>query len=282
MNLTEFVSWKGMLGKNRIKVVKHKTGEVDLERLKQLDLIEFYQSLQSREVFRNCDFILSFIGESDNLFIFMGAYEVKGVSPFNQAKHVVPDNFPYPDFLAQPLHHYTLRKVSLLDEYIDRLVIHDPNRIWHRWLSPGTPIPIFEIRPEGFAKPFHGYDEIMLRYHEMKKIIEHPHSNRIWHDMLSHVAGVYLIVDLADGSQYVGSAYGKDGILGRWKEYARNPSGGNVRLIAHLAQDPSRYHQFQYTILQTLPKTLTMQEVIEVENKYKLKLGTRAFGLNSN
>ncbi|WP_248928660.1 GIY-YIG nuclease family protein [Paenibacillus hamazuiensis] len=282
MNLTQFARWHGLPSDKRVKVVKHKTGEVDLERLKQLDLIEFYQSLQSKEVFRDCDYILSFIGESDNRFIFMGTYEVKGVAHYDQTAHGVPDNFPYPDFLAQPLHYYTLQKDSFLEEYMNRLVIHDPNRIWHRWLNEETPIPIFEIRPEGFAKPFQGYDEIMLRYNEMKKIMEHPHSNRVWHDMLSHVAGVYLIVDLVDGSQYVGSAYGEEGILGRWKVYARNPSGGNVKLAALLAQDPLRYLQFQYTVLQTLPKTLTMQEVVEVENKFKLKLGTRAFGLNLN
>jgi len=31
-----------------------------------------------------------------------------------------------------------------------------------------------------------------------------------------------LIVDMETGLQYLGTAYGKDGILGRWKKYSNN------------------------------------------------------------
>jgi hypothetical protein len=108
-----------------------------------------------------------------------------------------------------------------------------------------------------------------------------PEANREWHTMLSSVAGVYLIMDTESGKQYVGSAYGKRGILGRWKEYATTGHGGNVLLKKILAQDSKAAKNFQFTILRTLPKTLTNKEVINYENLYKEKLGTRAFGLNS-
>lgn len=39
---------------------------------------------------------------------------------------------------------------------------------------------------------------------------------------------------------------------------------------------------FNFTILRTLSKTLTQAEIIDYERLYKSKLGTRAFGLNSN
>jgi hypothetical protein len=39
---------------------------------------------------------------------------------------------------------------------------------------------------------------------------------------------------------------------------------------------------FRFSILQVLPKTRTPRDVIEWERQYKIKLGSRAIGLNSN
>jgi len=82
--------------------------------------------------------------------------------------------------------------------------------------------------------------------------------------------------------QYVGSAYGEEGILGRWKHYAKTAHGDNQELKRILAADPEAANRFRFTILRTLPRTLTMNEVIEHEGRYKKKLGSRAFGLNVN
>jgi hypothetical protein len=80
----------------------------------------------------------------------------------------------------------------------------------------------------------------------------------------------------------VGSAAGAEGNLGRWAEYVSAPHGGNDRLKGLLAEDPGYARNFQFTILQTLERTLTKNEVVDYESLYKKKLGTRAFGLNSN
>lgn len=85
-----------------------------------------------------------------------------------------------------------------------------------------------------------------------------------------------------NGDQYVGSAYGEAGILGRWKSYATTRHGGNKRLKALLDSDPQRHVAFWFSILRTLPRSLTAKEVITIEEHYKKKLGTRAFGLNEN
>jgi hypothetical protein len=39
---------------------------------------------------------------------------------------------------------------------------------------------------------------------------------------------------------------------------------------------------FVFSVLQVLPRSLSRQDVIGWEGQYKLKLGTRATGLNSN
>jgi hypothetical protein len=100
--------------------------------------------------------------------------------------------------------------------------------------------------------------------------------------MLSAVAGIYLITDNLTGQQYVGSAYGINGILGRWTIYAKNMHGDNVELKKLIHENPNRFEYFQFSILQTLPKEMTKNEVIKTESIFKNKLGSRAFGLNSN
>jgi len=48
------------------------------------------------------------------------------------------------------------------------------------------------------------------------------------------------------------------------------------------SKDRSYYKNFKFSILQTLPSNSTANEVITIENLYKRKLGTKAFGLNMN
>ena len=84
------------------------------------------------------------------------------------------------------------------------------------------------------------------------------------------------------GRQYVGSAYGHGGLLGRWSEYVATRHGGNKRLIEELLVDPETVTRFRYSVLQVLPKTTTIDDVVAVETLYKDKLLTKAFGLNAN
>lgn len=45
---------------------------------------------------------------------------------------------------------------------------------------------------------------------------------------------------------------------------------------------PERYKSFQFSILNVLPNSALQEQVIQLESTIKLKLGSRAFGLNSN
>jgi hypothetical protein len=100
--------------------------------------------------------------------------------------------------------------------------------------------------------------------------------------MLSSVSGVYLILDQRSGKQYVGSAYGKGGIWARWRSYAKNPSGGNKLLKILLHKHPDHYKHFLFSIMRVLEPSATKDDVIAQEIITKDKLGSRAFGLNSN
>ncbi|WP_371262784.1 GIY-YIG nuclease family protein [Paenibacillus sp. OV219] len=88
--------------------------------------------------------------------------------------------------------------------------------------------------------------------------------------------------DKTSGKLYVGSAYGSGGLLNRWKNYIETKHGGNKGMISVLRDFPNRFENFQFTILQVLPKTLTAEEVIGIENLYKRKLLSINFGMNEN
>ena len=131
-------------------------------------------------------------------------------------------------------------------------------------------------------KVFSGFEDLILTYDELKEIILNPTVYEAWHTALSSVNAIYLIVDRESGKQYIGSAYGKDGLLGRWSCYVSSLHGHNKRMKELICAYPERYHHFQFSILQILPKTVTDDEVIRTESLYKKKLLTIPFGMNDN
>ena len=132
-------------------------------------------------------------------------------------------------------------------------------------------------------QPFKDYLDFSLSYHELTDLVANAKAHRDWVSSLSAVAGVYLILAQSTGHQYVGSAYGLDGIWGRWLQYASNGHGENEMLRELMDSDGSAYpNAFRFSILQVLPKTTATPEVIRWESLYKAKLGTRASGLNLN
>jgi hypothetical protein len=246
-------------------------------------MIDIYQSIQSKDVFRDCDVILSFIGIEESKAVYIGAYEI--ATKLNFRKENIPEYFPYKDMFEKDFYYqYQLNKINLLEDMVDRLVIDWGKSAinWQQWLYEDKPKQIIEVLPQGYVKDFPGFDEIILTYDELKTIVKNPDANKVWHTMLASVSGVYLIVDMTDGSQYVGSAYGKNGILGRWNEYVDKKHGGNARLEALLIVEPNRYYMFQFTVLRTLPKSMMSNQIIAYEQMYKQKLGSKTFGLNGN
>lgn len=132
-----------------------------------------------------------------------------------------------------------------------------------------------EILPKGYVRPFPGIENFTLSFADLQKIVNNPDANRAWYGALSSVAGVYTIRYRKE--LYVGMASGKDGIIGRWKDYAKNGHGGNQGL-KKLPAD-AKYH-FKFSVLQTMSLSRKKQ-VAEMENLWKKKLGSRNW-LNHN
>jgi len=282
MKIKELLNLRGMDTKLKIKLVRHQDSRFDLWELYRTGHFDTYQSYQSKPIFHNCDYIVSFMGLDGSRAQLIGVYKV---SEKKISKEIpIPDDFPHRDFFSDlDDYFYKLEPVNNFNDLKDRVIIDwglSP-RAWHQWLDRDDK-EVIEILPEGYIKEFPGYLDFILTFDELVRIVQNPVANREWHRMLSAVAGIYLIVDNKTGKQYIGSAYGKDGIWGRWAKYAQTSHGGN-ELIKELIDSESEYaSNFRFTLLHVLLKTATKDEVIAWEVRYKNKLGTKAFGLNLN
>lgn len=280
IKIGELLKLRGLDTNKRIKLVRHKDA-----RQKQLingkevegnpydwyrndkDIFIAYQSEQHRDVFKNVDYIVSFIGENGTIARFIGIYQIEG-----------PDNERKSDKYC-----YKMTEVEGFDELKERIIIEwGASAIsWHQWLNDKNDKEIIEITP-GFDHIFPGYEKITLTLAQLKNIIlekEYPE----WKKMLSAVNCIYIITDRKTGKNYIGSTYGKEGIWGRWKEYAKTGGhGNNVTLQRLYDQDNNYPNNFSWSILETLSISISSYEAINIENCYKKKLGTLAFGLNKN
>lgn len=86
---------------------------------------------------------------------------------------------------------------------------------------------------------------------------------------------MYLLVS-DRGEQYVGSATGADGFVGRWRQYVTNGHGGNVLLRAAEQRD------YAVTSLEVASPDMSPDDILAREAFWKIKLGARAHGLNAN
>ncbi|WP_303905967.1 GIY-YIG nuclease family protein [Thiohalomonas denitrificans] len=93
---------------------------------------------------------------------------------------------------------------------------------------------------------------------------------------MESVNGIYLLAHPSNGKLYVGSAYGDSGLWGRWESYLDNGHGGNVMLRQLGKAD------YQVSVLEVASSTTSLNDVIELENRWKEKLLTRIHGLNRN
>lgn len=265
---------------HEIKLVKH----VDhagrsVREIVDAGHFDFYQAEQGsvKKPFHDCKVILSFLGLENNLAEFVGAYKVIGSRPFTR-KDVKrsPAILGLNDVVSRngsPKLWYDLEEITAFCSLRGRMIV--------RWLSTRgwvqrKDLEIYEIQPPDSFAPFTGYQDIFISHNELVKIISNPRANRDWKAALSANAGIYRIVDMSTGEIYIGSAYGREGLWGRWGQYAGNGHGGN-KLLRERNPD-----HFRWSVVRTLSRSMSETDVIRIEVLEKLKHGSRAHGLNSN
>lgn len=278
--ILELLRLRGLAADARVKFVRHIDKNYDVRKLIRDGHFEYYQKTQSNPIFDNLDYIISFLGSHGKTAVLYGVYKVG--DRVEAKPDLFPENFPY-DW-ANPDHvSYTLERDHRFDPLKHRIVI-DWGASPISWHQHGRKDKaVVEIRPEGASfEVFDDYLDFTLTYGELSYIVNHSDANRDWRSRLAAVSGIYLILDSETGQQYIGSAYGTQGIWGRWKEYAETGDGGNKKQKEFLQSNTEKKYRFRYSILQILPKTWSKDKVIELESRYKTKLGTKATGLNCN
>lgn len=166
------------------------------------------------------------------------------------------------------------------EKYFGRLIVRFKNSSQNMIRNAESVIEdceIAQILPDIFDNDiFPGYDKVNLSWNELSRVLEKD----TWKTALQNQKGVYLITDKSNGKMYVGSAYGDEMILNRWKHYIKSGNGNNRELknldFEHIKKN------FSFSILDIYKSTTDSQIIIERENWWKEVLLSRRFGYNAN
>lgn len=229
-----------------------------------------WQEQQTKKNFE-CSQVVSLIHLGQDRWLFAGVYEVLGVK---QGNRVRPDWFTY-----------TTREVPGLDGLTGRAIVRFNKTfrasylIGPKWADHMEMVAIREQRMT--VGEFPGFNDVLLPLSTLRTVVGQEIAS--WKAALGNVAGVYVITDNSDGRQYVGSAYGGEGLWSRWTSYARNSHGGNAELKALLAEKGNEHSaNFQFSILEVCDLNASDEFILGREGHWKAVLRTRDFGLNGN
>ncbi len=257
----------------RVKVIggKEYTNSLYDIYLNDNEVFMTYQSEQVKKRFIDVDYFVAFIGEEGVTSRFVGVYKNLGI---------IKEIENYKDE-AQAL--FNFQEINGFDFLKERVVIDWRNPV--SWLQNYTnEMPVVRIDrglKEDNIPVFSRFEDVLLDYSQLSHIFET--NNEEWKAKLESCNCIYLILDKSNGKQYVGSTYNKQGIWGRWAQYAATGHGGDKDLKPLLEADPNYARKnFQWCILETLPLKILEEHAIDRESLYKRKFGTRDFGYNNN
>lgn len=259
----------------RVRLVRHQDRRLAPGRLYEAwrnDRASFdsYQAVQARDVFRVGDLLASFIVTEAGKTVFVGMYSVDGVGTCPDG---AVDALLKHDISGQVA--YQLQQVEHLADYVDRVVI-DWGAGTRSWVqrAANQPKTVVEIA-EQYEPKFPGFRMFTRLIDDIATL---PAG---WQQVLRSVKGVYLLVDVESGHQYVGSAKGTDSLFGRWMDYAADGHGGDVALKAIAAAGGGR-RSYQVSVLEVVDANVPNETIEQIESYWKTKLLTRTFGLNRN
>ncbi len=164
---------------------------------------------------------------------------------------------------------FDLRSVDVLADLRGRLVISARLTPSYVRLAENLEAPVLAVLERGVSDmPVPDWKDMTASAAVMRAV---PTA---WAAALREWRGVYLITDESDGARYVGSAYGADNILGRWREHVAGANGITKELSK---RNPAN---FRFSILQLLAPDADASDVINIEHGWMDRLHTREFGLN--
>ena len=253
-----------------VRLARHQDGRLAPGRLHEAwrardGSFDAYQSVQARKRFNVGEFLASFVVTGAKKTVFVGLYRVERIGT---AQPGTTDLLLGRD--VSGYHLYDLQFDDRLGDYVDKLVI-DWGKGALAWVqrAKSKPKEVLEIAPQEEPR-FPGFREFV------RPVDDVPSLPSGWQEVLRSVKGVYLLVDVNSGKQYVGSAKGTDSLLGRWLSYTNGAHGGDLGL----KEAGSR--TYQVSVLEVVGATTPDETIEQIESYWKDKLLTRRFGLNRN
>lgn len=291
-NLTDLLRKKD-IDPTHVLALRHRPWETELNKrfrwlaVARPDLFNTFQQSHSAKVEKTmtkAKYIASFIGYEPGKAMFVGLYSNKGWKPISRKQFwKISGNRELKKYgmtgftEKEPRTSCLWFDLALTNFYADwkgKLIVRwpPPDRSWHRWAhKPKNEMPVLAVLDESALEDeVPEWNDIDLTWGELG-ILPPRLKNR-----LVEMRGIYYIFDTSDAKGYVGSAYGKYNLLGRWKKYKDSGNGGNRQLL-------KRNHQnFRFSILQPLSLDTQKTEVEKIEANWKKRLHTREYGLNDN
>ncbi|EEW24449.1 GIY-YIG nuclease family protein [Rhodobacter ferrooxidans] len=250
------------------------------------DLFDAYQSVHSRSataILLARPFAASFVPLTGRRMVFAGLFAVRPEGEFP-----VEDIYADPRFARLEKEfgatdtgpaanlarggrqvRFAMSRLEALSDLVGRLTIAAPGGRTYVRIAANLGADIAAISEESLLRRHPPeWREMILSAIELRAL------PRDWAARLAEWRGVYLIVDQTDGARYVGSAYGAENLLGRWRAHVAGDRGVTVELAR---RDPAA---FRFSILQRLDPDLAPDQVIGVEQNWKRRLDTVSHGLN--
>lgn len=175
---------------------------------------------------------------------------------------------------------YEYQNLLAYEKYVGRLIVKFKNKAQTMIRNAESVFEdcyVSQILPDTFDNDlFPGYEKVNLSWSELQRVLEKDN----WRTALQNQKGVYLLTDVSNGKMYVGSAYGENMILGRWRAYVNCGHGGNTELKSLTFDHIKSY--FKYSILDIYKSATDDLVIIERENWWKNVLMSRKYGYNAN
>lgn len=278
--LSDIIERVGLSIKDVI-LLRHPISHWNAEKHLRDENMRKYTSIQKENFPQKSKYWLVFIGESGTSAKLVACYKCRG--SYRNDIREMPPGYSFPDLFEENglLRIFDLEETDLFSDLYNRLIIEWGSAAikWYQYATNEKEVLAIQ---ENSKYKFTNYEDVILDFSDLQEVLRDPILYENWHNALQSVYAIYLIVDKTNGKQYIGSAYGEGGLLGRWKTYIDTYHGNNKLMMDLIGVEPERYKSFQFSVLQIVPKTASDKDVKRLEDSYKRKLLTRQYGMNAN
>jgi hypothetical protein len=251
MELNELLLGKA-IDPRAVIVFRHRPNEPELNKVFPLiaadrpDLFNAYQQTHGEKVEKammSARHVASFIRHGSGKALFIGLYEIGKSRSLTRTQYWrVPayaelKKLGMRGFVTGPRSSCLWFDLKLMDFYSDwkgKLIVDwpPPERAWWRRAHRNR-MPIQAVLEDSALETaMQNWNELDLTWDQLSILPKR------WQAKLAEWRGIYYIFDRSVSKGYVGSAYGSENLLGRWRQYGTSGHGGNKLLRQ---RDPTNF-----------------------------------------